>query len=112
MRARSPKRKRGFYSTSLALRAPNRSAFRVSILRRGHASTGCYLDARTPQALLQRRQHREHRPRPAVVAHEADAPDLALEVAEPAADFDAELGQHAFANRQIVNALRNEHRVK
>ena len=52
-------------------------------------------------------KHVEHRPGPAVVAHQADAPDLALEVAQPAADLDAEVVEQPLAHRQIIDAGGN-----
>ena len=40
------------------------------------------------------------------VAHQADAPDLAFEVAEPAADLDAEAIEQSAADRGVVDARR------
>src|SRR5262249_46719297 len=57
------------------------------------------LRALLDEALLQRRQAEQDIIRPAAVAHKADAPGLALEVAQATADLDAELGQQLFAHR-------------
>ncbi len=45
------------------------------------------------EALLQCRKKQKNVSGAAIVAHEADAPDFAFEIAQAAADFDAELAQ-------------------
>ena len=62
--------------------------------------------------MLERGQHLQHDPRPAVVPHQANPPRLAFEVAQTAADLDAELAQQLLAHRQVIDAGRNAHRVQ
>jgi hypothetical protein len=46
------------------------------------------------------------------VAHQADPPNLALEVAQPAADLDAEVREQSLADRQVVHARGNQHGIE
>src|ERR1017187_6655456 len=62
------------------------------------ARAGRGLAADAHEALLQRRQDLEDAVGARVVAHQADAPDLALEIAQAAADLDAEIGQQLLAH--------------
>src|SRR5258708_3844882 len=63
----------------------------IRLVRRGDAGAGRYLDTLRRQTLLQRGEEEQHIGGTAGVSHQADAPGLALEVAESAADFDAEV---------------------
>src|SRR5438045_207098 len=84
------------------------------VKRVGRRDPSARRDLRTlaGEALLQRRQEQQHAVRPAVVSHQADAPRLALEVAEAAADLDAELRQQPFAHRRVVHAGWDAHRIE
>src|SRR5262245_49464929 len=73
------------------LREPRSGLRQIELVRRGHTRARRYLRSQAAQTLLQRRQELQHHARPAVVTHEADTPCLALELAEAAADLDAEL---------------------
>src|SRR4051794_32826355 len=81
----------------VSLSCPSVSAGEVGLVRGGDARPGSDAVADALQALLQRPQEQEHALRPAVVAHDADAPDLTLEVAQAAAHLDAELVQQPLA---------------
>src|SRR5437870_5600075 len=87
-----------------AWRFPNakrrRLTFSIHDIRRRDAGARRHLATDTQQALFERGKHLQHAVGPCVVPHQADAPDLALEVAQSAADLDAEVAQKLFANRQ------------
>src|SRR5438132_3910049 len=63
----------------------------VNSARRGNAGPGCERYPLRLQALFQRRQEQEDIVGAAAVTHQADAPGFALELAQTAADLDAEL---------------------
>src|SRR6202008_1766972 len=69
----------------------------------------CHAPAGEPRA--ERREAEHHVVRAAAVAHQAEAPDLALERAEPGADLQPELGKQRAAHLFLVHAFRALHRV-
>ena len=68
--------------------------------------------SRASQDLFDRGQSLEDAVRTAVVTHESDAPGLALELAQSAADLDAELGQEPLAARGFIHAIGTPHGVE
>ena len=56
------------------------------------------------KALLQSGEEEQHVLRVRGVPHQADAPGFAFEFAQATADFDAEVGQELFADREILDA--------
>src|SRR5262249_39284418 len=94
------------------LRGSSNLLARIHRVGRGNTGAGRYLDSGSHQALFQRTQQQDDTTRPAVEAHDADTPGLALEVAESAADFDSKFTQQHLANGQIIDAVRNLHRVE
>src|SRR3954468_5722166 len=67
--------------------------------------------AHVGQHRAERREAEHDVVRTAAVAHQADAPDLALQWPEARADLDAELVQQAIADFGLVHAFRALHRV-
>src|SRR5581483_10759141 len=92
----------------LALRAW-RSALlsRVETIRRGDAGAGGQLLPLGEQTLLQGGEDQQHAVGAGVVPHQADAPDLALVLAQAAADLDAEVREQLLAHRQVFHAGRH-----
>src|SRR5437764_2787776 len=88
------------------------SRLQIELVRRRHPRAGRQLAARSPQALLQRRQELQHNSWSAVEPHQAYAPGLALEVAETAADLDAEVVQQSLPHRQVHDPCRDAHRIE
>src|SRR5262245_31046534 len=62
------------------------------------------------QTFFQGREEEQHVIRPAAMAHEPDAPHLAFEVAESAADLDAELREQLLSRGPIIRARRDADR--
>src|SRR5579884_2877582 len=75
---------------------------------------GAWRDADTldGKALFERREEEQDVGGPAGVAHETNAPGLPLEIAQSAADLDAELAQKALARVEVVGAGRDLHGVE
>ena len=70
--------------------------------RTEYALSASALSASSPSSAP---SERRHRPLPRRVAHQADAPTLAGEVAEPAADLDVEAGAQLAAHLGVVDAV-------
>src|SRR6266576_2521252 len=90
--------------------APQAARLRAIALVGG--SDACSGFCALPEALLQSGQEEEDVFGAAGVAHEADAPGFAFEVAQAAADFDAEIGEEFFADDQVIDAGGNFHGVE
>src|SRR6185312_3267895 len=84
----------------------------IGLFGGGDAAARFHLGPGVVEHLLQRREECKYAVGPAVVAHQADAPGLALEVAETAADLDAEFAEQPLASRRVVHAVRDSHGVQ
>jgi len=78
-----------------------RTLRRIRLIGRGDAGA---VPGGFAEALFQSGQEEEDVFGPAGVAHEADAPGFAFEVAQAAADFDAEFGEKFFADGEVFDA--------
>src|SRR5262249_4346763 len=59
------------------------------------------------QTFLECREEQQHVVFAAAITHQADAPHLALEIAQPAADLDAELVEELLAYRAVIDTGRD-----
>src|SRR5216684_2457781 len=89
------------------------SAFGLRVAAHGRADSGTAGDAEPliEQSLFQRRQEQENVVLLARPAHQADAPDLSLDGAKAAGDFDSEFVEKLVANFLIFDALGDFHRA-
>src|SRR5262249_31539675 len=78
---------------------------RVDLVGCRHAAARRAPGALGLKTLLQCGEELQHDSGPAVVSHQADSPGATLELAEAAADLDAELVEQALPNGQVVNAV-------
>src|SRR6266568_4869588 len=104
MRAATPR--------SPALRGRRGLALRVGPERGGAGGAGPRRLALPRERLLERGEHREHVLLARGLAHEPDAPDLAGEGPEPAADLDGVVGEQGLAHRPLVHAGGHLHAVE
>src|SRR5437879_4437409 len=87
------------------------SAFGLRVAAHGRADSGAAGDAESliEQSLFERRQEQQNVVLLARPAHQADAPDLSLDGAKAAGDFDAEFVEKLAANFLIFDAWGDFH---
>src|SRR4029077_14468353 len=82
---------------------------RVTTNRSSHTSAVGHADSLSEQTLFERREEQQHKWFLAAVAHQSNAPDLALHRAEASGDFDVELVEQLIAHFHVVNAAGDHH---
>src|SRR4029077_2301603 len=82
---------------------------RVGAVRGRLGVADVHREAHVGEHRAERREAEHDVVRAAAIAHQAEAPDLALQGAEPGADLEAELVQQRAAHFLFVHALRAEH---